>query len=468
MDEIDAPSTFGEQHPSTQDRETWKAFWAKQGQQWRTEPEIDAKRQAELAARRSITPDVAQGIYPFKGMKLSRADIEWLLATHENGRGPVDHHDKSQHDRVGLDLRGADLSYAQLQNLPLARAIGDVTWHTWANLTEKQHHMAAMQLQHADLKGAYLEGSSLEYANLEGADLRTCHLEEVNLGVANLQGAYCEQAHLERADLWFAHLEGAFLWNTYVQGARFYEAHLEGAHLDRLVLADENKVGPRLVDIHWGDANLAVVDWSQIRILGEEHEARQKVGASMVSPINISSTMGVEYEAQQKEREGKVKDRQTRVSEYEVAVRANRQLALALQGQGLNEDAARFSYRAQVLHRKAMGLQGLPKLGQYLFSLLLAALTGYGYRMWRIIVVYALVNVLFASLYYLFGMFYAPPHLAWTQALIVSVTAFHGRVFSSAFLPGSPQSTVTAFEAVTGLVFEGVFIAMLTQRFFGR
>ena len=444
MDETDAPSTFGEQRPSTQDREAWKAFWAKQGQQWRTEPEIDAKRQAELTACRSITPDVAQGIYPFEGMKLSRADIEWLLATHEQGRGPVDYHDQSQHDRVGLDLRGADLGYAQLQNLPLARIIGDVTWRTWTDLTEQQHRMAAMQLQHADLKGAYLERSSLEYANLEGADLRTCHLEEVNLGVANLQGAYCEKAHLEGADLGFAHLEGAFLWNTYLQGARFYEAHLEGAHLDRLVLADENQVGPRLADMHWGDANLAVVDWSQIRILGEEHEARQK------------------------EREGKVKDRQTRVLEYEVAVRANRQLALALQAQGLNEDAARFTYRAQVLQRKALGLQGLPKLGQYLFSLLLAALTGYGYRMWRIIVVYALVNVLFASLYYLFGVFYAPPHLAWTQALIVSVTAFHGRVFSSSFLPGSPQSTVAAFEAVTGLIFEGVFIAMLTQRFFGR
>lgn len=149
-------------------------------------------------------------------------------------------------------------------------------------------------------------------------------------------------------------------------------------------------------------------------------------------------------------------------------MRANRQLALALQAQGLSEDAARFSHRAQVLHRKALWLGGLPKLGQYLFSLFLAALTGYGYRMWRILVTYALLNVLFASLYYFFGVFYAPPHLAWTQALVVSVTAFHGRVFSSAFLPGSPQSTVAAFEAVTGLIFEGVFIAMLTQRFFGR
>jgi uncharacterized protein YjbI with pentapeptide repeats len=434
MDEPDAPSTQGEQRPNTQDRQIWQVFWAKQGQEWRTEPEIDAQRQAELAARRSMTPDVAQGIYPLRGMKLSRADIEWLLATHEQGRGPVAYHDQSQRDRVGLDLRGADLSYAQLQKLPLARTLGDVTWRTWNNLTEKHHRMAALQLQHADLKGTHLEGSSLEYANLEGADLRGCHLEEANLGTA----------HLEGADLWFAHLEGAFLWHTHLQGARLYEAHLEGAHLDRLVLADENQAGPRLVDTHWGDANLAVVDWSQIRMLGDEDEARQN------------------------EREGKVKDRQTRVAEYEVAVRANRQLALALQAQGLSEDAARFSYRAQVLQRKALWLGGLPKLEQYLFSLFLAALTGYGYRMWRILVAYALLNVLFASLYYLFGVFYAPPHLAWTQALIVSVTAFHGRVFSSAFLPGSPQSTVTAFEAVTGLIFEGVFIAMLTQRFFGR
>src|SRR2546423_1668547 len=94
MDEPDALSTSGEQHPSTQDRATWQAFWAKQGQPWRTEPEIDAERQAILDDRRKITPDVTQGIYAFKGMKLSRADIEWLLATHEQGRGPVDYHDQ--------------------------------------------------------------------------------------------------------------------------------------------------------------------------------------------------------------------------------------------------------------------------------------------------------------------------------------------------------------------------------------
>jgi len=100
------------------------------GQPWRIEPEIGAERQAELAARRAIAPDVARGIYPFAGMRLERADVEWLLATHEEGRGPVDPFDERHADRVGLDLRGADLSYARLHNLPLAGIVGDVTWRT--------------------------------------------------------------------------------------------------------------------------------------------------------------------------------------------------------------------------------------------------------------------------------------------------------------------------------------------------
>ena len=227
MSQPDATSTFGERRFLPQKRQTWDASWANNGQGWRTEPEIDTKRQEELAAHRAIIPDVSQGIYPFKGMKLKRADIEWLLATHEDGRGPVDYYDPSQRDRVGLDLRGADLSHAQLQNLPLARTIGDVTWRTWTNLTEKQHHMAAVHLQYADLKGAHLEASSLEYADLEGADLRGCHLEDVNLGSASLQRTYCEQVHLEGADLWLAHLEGAFLWHAHLQGAILSEAYLE-------------------------------------------------------------------------------------------------------------------------------------------------------------------------------------------------------------------------------------------------
>ncbi len=77
------------QIPTTNDPETWREYWQLLKQPWHTEPEIDEERQISLAMRTSIKPDIKQGIYPFKDLKLSRADVEWLLATHEGGRGPA-------------------------------------------------------------------------------------------------------------------------------------------------------------------------------------------------------------------------------------------------------------------------------------------------------------------------------------------------------------------------------------------
>jgi hypothetical protein len=65
--------------PANDDKEGWEVYRKAQGQPWRTEPEIDAERQTYLAEQRSIKHDVKQGIYPFKDIKLSRADVEWLL-----------------------------------------------------------------------------------------------------------------------------------------------------------------------------------------------------------------------------------------------------------------------------------------------------------------------------------------------------------------------------------------------------
>jgi uncharacterized protein YjbI with pentapeptide repeats len=428
--------------PSTDNHEAWQAYWQELGQPWRTEPEIDEERQLYLAECRARPIDAYHGVYPFKHIKLKRADVEWLLATHEDGRGPVDYYDETQRDRVGIDLRGADLSHANLQNLPLARLLGDVTWRQWFDLSEEQHRMAAIHLEDADLKGAHLEEADLEYAYLQRADLRGAHLEKANLGTTNMQGAYLEGAHLEGADLWLARMDEAFIWGTNLAEVNFRETHLHGVHLNnQVILVNEQGVGPRLLDAYMDGTNLAILRWSQVHMLGEEYEARRC------------------------ERDGC--DSPTRLRLYEEAVRANRQLALALQGQGLNEDAARFAYRAQILQRRVFWLQGPTKFGSYLFSLLLALLTGYGYRMWRIILAYALVNIIFATLYFILGLT-TLPHLSWFDALIVSVTAFHGRVFWTSFLVGSPQVIVAAFEAITGLLFEALFVAMLTQRFFNR
>ena len=345
-------------------------YWEENNQTWRTEPEIDEKRQKFLTERRAIVPDITTGIYPFRGMKLSRADVEWLLATHEHGRGPIDWSDEGQREREGLDLRGADLSRVDLHNLPLARTIADVTWTHYFDLTEEQHLMAAIHLEGADLKGAHLEGARLEFAHLEGADLRNAHLKQALLGRAFFIGTYLASAHLEGADLYSAHLDEAFLWDANLEGAVLREAHLEAARLDRTILADAQGVAARLIDVRWGDVNLGVVNWSQVKMLGDEYIALQPT------------------------QDGKAKDNVTRLAEYEWAVRANRQLAVVLQGQGLNEISAYFAYRAQVLQREV--LRRRRKIGQFLFSGFLDILAGYGYKPGRSVLAYLLVIATFA------------------------------------------------------------------------
>jgi uncharacterized protein YjbI with pentapeptide repeats len=430
------------QRPASADPHAWLAYWREHEQPWRIEPEIDEARQQFLRERRAIVPDIARGIYPFGGVKLSRADVEWLLATHEQGRGPVDWSDESQREREGLDLRGADLAHADLHDLPLARTIADVTWRLYTDLTEEQHVMAAIHLEGADLKGAHLEGSRLEFAHLEGADLRNAHLEEALLGRAVCTGTYMASVHLEGADLYAAHLDEAFLWDAFLEGAILRESHLEAARLDRAILADAHGVAARLIDVRWSDVNLGVLDWSQVKMLGDESIARQPT------------------------LDGKAKDNATRLSEYEWAVRANRQLAVALASQGMNENSAYFAYRAQVLQREV--LRRRRHIGQFLFSGFLDLLAGYGYKPGRSVLAYLLVIATFALVYALLGHTIHPA-ISPLGAVIFSVTSFHGRGFFPGGIPlDDPITVFAATEAVIGLIIEISFIATFTQRFFGK
>src|SRR5438067_9958274 len=141
------------QPPSTIPLYVWQAL----AFPWRSEPEIDNERQVYLEERRTIISDVELGIFPFKDVKLSRADIEWLLATHEDRRGPVDLSDERQHGRRGIDLRGADLRQVNLCGLPLARMYGGRNWLVQFPSAEAQHDMAPIHLEGADLGGAHLE-----------------------------------------------------------------------------------------------------------------------------------------------------------------------------------------------------------------------------------------------------------------------------------------------------------------------
>jgi hypothetical protein len=156
------------QRPTNDEPAAWCAYWQALDQSWRTEPEIDEARKEALARRRAIASDPHRTEYPFRGMKLSRGDIEWLLETHDNGRGPVDRRADMvvEQYRQGLDLRGANL---------------------------------CKDLSHLPLDATHLEGAELYEAHLEGKKMAPHDLERLR-----------EQSKNFPEMLWSADLRGAF------------------------------------------------------------------------------------------------------------------------------------------------------------------------------------------------------------------------------------------------------------------
>lgn len=168
-----------------------------------------------------------------------------------------------------------------------------------------------------------------------------------------------------------------------------------------------------------------------------------------------------------------------RIDEYRTAVRANRQLVEVLRGQGLNEEADYFAYRAQVLQKTVFRLQMLDHqaairgrirmLALWLSSWFRFLIAGYGYSLDRSFFSYLFVISFFAMFYYVLGQTLCPP-LSLLGAFVFSMTSFHGR----GFFPGSnipidsPLTVLAALEAFVGLLIEVTFIATLTQRFFGK
>src|SRR5439155_12820512 len=222
---------------------------------WRTEPEIGQERQELLRRCLATTPDITRGIYPFKGVKLSRADVEWLLAAQENERG-LTAPSNEQQNRQGLDLRGADLRYVDLHALPLARLRGSLTRQEWDDATAEQRAAAAVLLTGADLSEVHLEEAELIGTDLEKVSLHEAHLEKAHLARAHLQRAFLARAHLQEADLSEARLEKADLSEVRLQGAILRWAHLEQAYLNGAHLEKADLSEARMEKVYLSEAHL--------------------------------------------------------------------------------------------------------------------------------------------------------------------------------------------------------------------
>lgn len=381
-----------------------------------------------------------------EGAKLDEAHLEGSILglTHERDHTrlhelPLDSFPEPAH------LEGASLRYAHLEDAILS----------------------GTGLQGADCRGATFDGAFLERAVAQDAIFAKASLQGAQLRLANLLHAIFDETHLEQADFTFAHLEKARFVNATLEGAnlnyaRLNGADLRGAYFDRgtvlsgIALGDETLGYVSVADVRWGDVNLAAVDWTRTQhsFLG----IFKRVEAIELGDVKEALIPIFMNEIP--------KDKQAWIHGYKSAVRANRQLATVLRSQGLNEDADRFAYKAQKLQREVLRREG--QWLRWLGSLLLDIIAGYGYRPLRAFGAYAFVIALFTGLY-LLNSHFVSPHLTWNEALVLSMSSFHGRGFFNPNIQlGDTYAQFAAVEALVGLLIEITFIATFTQRFFAR
>ena len=144
---------------------------------------------------------------------------------------------RKQNPDIVPDLRGVNLSKAQLKGVNLSGVRLDEANLSWTSLVQANLNDATLtnaDLRFADLSQATihdaklikadLRSANLSYANLHDANLRYANLAETNLRKADLRYSDLSEANLLAADLRDADLNGAILIGTILR-----EAKLAGA-----------------------------------------------------------------------------------------------------------------------------------------------------------------------------------------------------------------------------------------------
>lgn len=468
---------------------------------------LESERIAELVNwERQGNSNSAGRTNPFAGKTLTGADVFWLAA-HVLASATGDHRAAEQRLRdaqtdtllrVSLDLSalnlqravlsGANLHGAILGKAHLEGAICGMAILRDAFLGDARLDHAFLDRAHLEgayLSGACLNGASLYAAHLEGASLKQTQFDSAILKFTTLDGADLAGANLALTDLTRASLVGVSLAQADLSKAVLFEAHLEraslkatdlsGADLRRTTFDATSRLNEAklehaaLYQASFDRTNLAVIEWRAVRRLGDDLIAKDpRLGEVH---YNTDGTRMV--------KEGKRKTAKQREEDYIAAARAYRALSVELHAQGVVKDATRFHFRAEVMSRRVSLHRAVRRLRTpgiliapllflpWLLSLLLSVVAGYGiYHVWRLAITYLVVVGAFAGSYWLIGA-HVHPGLGVLDAVVLSLTSFHGRGLQPTGDLTDPMRAIAGAEAVLGLLIEGLFIAAFTRRITG-
>ncbi len=376
---------------------------------------------------------------PFKSIKLEREDVIRLLT--ESGGKP-------------LDLRGADLRGADLKGLNMPGVIFGLA-DPLASDEDRREYAARLDsaslagsnlagcaapevvISGADLRGAVLFNANFEGANCSGAcfdktDLHNVSFERADLNNANFIEANCEGAHFVGANLQNAHLKMARLRN-----ADFSLCNLTGADLQLTVMDEQTFLGGASLNEARFDGSrlrlldLTVIDWNLVKKSGEEIDAQS---AALT----------------------------TQQAHFRAAARVYRQLASALQGQGLIAEARRFGAKSKWMDCHARWNAALDawrgrrygslaaRLLSWLGSASQGIISGYGRQPLWIAGWSLLIIGVYAGLYAMFGA----KGSAGILALMFSARSFVGFAYAN-------NAQVHLIASLQWLPFSETFLGLL-------
>jgi hypothetical protein len=345
--------------------------------------------------------------------------------------------------------RQLELNAAYQDNVRLGRAPydavqirtrGELTWimneRGWYGTSKEvreRNRRAVIDLSFADMRRINLRGSSFFLSNFTGSLLDFADLSDCNFYGGNFSGAYLNGTDFTESNLQIVNLSGANFLDTCLAGADLDEARLNGQTRLRGPKVDKHT---RFGDIVLNDALVTLIDWSKIDTLGDEDYIRL------------------------------AKTRNDKILALHKAIRAYRAFASALSSQGFKPEASRFRLRGQKLERKLFLMQH--HIMRWLFAAILNAMSGTGERPVRALATYCLTLATFAIIYYevTHALLSGISSLTWSEALVLSITSFHGRgFFPGNILLGDWVARIAALEAMIGLFIEIVFIATFSRRF---
>ena len=410
-----------------------------------TEP--DEERRSWLQER--LNSAIPGSEPPFVSEDLTREDVDWLVTRQLQLTPPGA-------DTQLVDLRGCRFFCEDLTGIDLDLCL----------------------LDGADFYDTHLEGANLmpwyppadasdikRITRIRGASFYKSHLAEAQLNYSDLSGVKFRDADLKGADLRGCALFGSDEYpdGTDLAGAEF-DTH---TNLNQVRLSARHRSGAVLRDVRWGGTDLSVIDYRNCRRLGDEDEIPH------ILPLVVKAAIAKTFRwllrtpratEMPNESGGTITLPTINLPQrlFWDAARATRQFAVALKDQGLDIQATRFQYRERVLHRKELFWS--PDFFGWLGSLILAVVSGYGYRPLRSVIVYALTITGFALGYHALGSSLSHA-MSWPSAFDLSVTSFHGRgLFSSPHALSDAIINLTAAEAVVGLLIEIMFVATFARR----